>query len=292
MKYIHWIVIVLIVLTVSPAFAAKTTTTSSDWTIVRQADWATNFHDVTYFDPQHAYAVGDFGIIASSTDGGKSWVNQTSGVKDNLESVMFVDIKTGWIAGANGVILYTSNSGAKWQAQKTVSTANMTDVFFVNPKIGWAIGNEGNKGTIYHTVDGGTNWKSQANAELPLYKIHFIDPNTGWIVGGQGRSRGSRGGLGSIIMHTTDGGKTWTQQKVELQNALSSVYFTDKDNGWTFGSGGMFTTNDGGNTWSSLLPPWLLILVEYALLGDRDISDSPFLESRLPSLLDGLKFRD
>ena len=113
----------------------------SGWSIVRQADWTTHFRDVTYADAQHAWTVGDLGVIAATSDGGKSWTSQRSGVTRNLQRVVFVDAKTGWVAGDRGIILHTADGGNTWREQKIGTTADMTAVYFVDTKTGWAAGN-------------------------------------------------------------------------------------------------------------------------------------------------------
>ena len=71
---------------------------------VRQT-WQTDFTD-TYFHRTadesatlRGWAVGSAGVIAHTTDGGKTWAPQHSGVKENLRQITFVDENHGWIAG-------------------------------------------------------------------------------------------------------------------------------------------------------------------------------------------------
>jgi len=256
-KCSYWIISILMVYAIGSGLAA-----AGDWSIVRQADWPTHFRDIAYTDAQHAWAVGDFGVIAATSDGGKSWTPQRSGVKQNLQRVMFVDAKTGWAVGDDGTVLHTSDGGNTWQTQEIGTTADMTAVYFVDTKTGWVAGNSptvlGSSGAIYHTTDGGATWKTQTVAELAehdlgLYDIYFINATTGWAAGG--RQASVHGPGQAAILFTQDGGKIWTLQDADLQNPLFSVYFGDKDTGWTFGLGAMWETQDGGKTWESMLPP-------------------------------------
>lgn len=69
--------------------------------------------------------------------------------------------------------------------------------------------------------------------------ICFIDALTGWIAAQSGD-----------IVHTKDGGATWTVQKTNAYAGLSAVYFLDPDHGWAAGSGGhIYSTDDGGQHW-------------------------------------------
>lgn len=247
MKHCCWVIIVLMVCVTGYAIG--------DWSILRQADWQTHFRDVVYADAQHLWAVGDSGVIAASADGGQTWSPQNSGVEQDLRSVVFADAKTGWIAGTEGIILHTVDGGSTWQKQDCGTTEDMSALYFLDAKVGWAAGGNG---TICYTTDGGANWSVNTVAELAkhdigLYDIHFVDANTGCAVGGRPSGFESPG-AGEVLL-TDDGGKTWTPQNVGLRNPLLTVYFADKNTGWTSGSGVVWKTGDGGKTWESALPP-------------------------------------
>ena len=65
----------------------------------------------------------------------------------------------------------------------------------------------------------------------------------GWAVGDGGR-----------ILHTTDGGSTWSQETSGSASTLASVWFTGTTEGWVAGgSGTVLHTTDGGASWSRLL---------------------------------------
>jgi photosystem II stability/assembly factor-like uncharacterized protein len=78
-----------------------------------------------------------------------------------------------------------------------------------------------------------------------LFSIFFVNDALGWSCGRWG-----------TILHTTDGGKTWLEQKSGSQNTLSGIYFVDPENGWTVGnSGTILHTQDGGKTWEKQESP-------------------------------------
>jgi len=66
---------------------------------------------VTNIDTQTAWAVGDFGIILGTTDGGTTWVFQESGVLDALNAVAFATPANGWAVGDRGTIVATTTGG-------------------------------------------------------------------------------------------------------------------------------------------------------------------------------------
>ena len=82
----------------------------------------------------------------------------------------------------------------------------------------------------------------ESGTQYLLNGVWFSDINTGFIVGG--RDRG-------IIMHTTDGGETWKDQKSTSGPMYFGVCFCDSMHGWVVGhNGAILHTTDGGNTWT------------------------------------------
>jgi len=74
--------------------------------------------------------------------------------------------------------------------------------------------------------------------------ITFTDKDYGWAVGEF-----------STILHTSDGGNTWTPQQPEADKIYNSVCFINRQNGFVVGEGGtMFRTIDGGATWVHVMP--------------------------------------
>jgi len=70
-----------------------------------------NLHDVFFPFSNIGWAVGDYGTILYSDNGGASWVLQNSGTKNPLYSVYFTDAYNGWVVGLYGTILHTTDGG-------------------------------------------------------------------------------------------------------------------------------------------------------------------------------------
>lgn len=84
-------------------------------------------------------------------------------------------------------------------------------------------------------------WEFQKTGleEELLCDASFPDPQHGWAVG-----------IVGLIIHTSDGGKTWVSQKSGTENHLFSVFFADRQNGWACGyMNTIIHTSDGGKTW-------------------------------------------
>ncbi len=129
--------------------------------------------------------------------------------------------------------------------------AALADICIVNEVLGWAVGD---RGVIWHTEDGGANWREQqSNITCHLNSVFFIDGRRGWAVGGE--SRQGRAGSRGVVLRTADSGATWTEVPHLILPRLSGVKFFDPNRGVAFGEcasfspSGVFTTRDGGNTW-------------------------------------------
>ncbi len=85
-----------------------------------QDSWHKQFYDSTimltyiyFINENTGWAVGYTGNIVHTSDGGETWISQTSGTIDWLNCVYFIDSNTGFISGY-GFILKTINSGLNW----------------------------------------------------------------------------------------------------------------------------------------------------------------------------------
>ena len=88
-----------------------------------------------------------------------------------------------------------------------------------------------------------------------LNSVDMVSSTEGWAVG-----------EGGVILHTTDGGVTWTQQNSGTTQQLNAVSFKDASRGLAVGNVLLYTT-DGGQSWlqgSSTVPLGTLYNVEFA----------------------------
>lgn len=72
-------------------------------------------------DGQRGWAVGFYGTILRTQDGGGTWAPQTRVTADTLYSVSFAaDGQRGWAVGTNGIVVQTLDGGATRAAQTSV----------------------------------------------------------------------------------------------------------------------------------------------------------------------------
>jgi hypothetical protein len=103
---------------------------------------------VFFTDVNTGYAVGTAGKIIKTTDGGQTWVSQTSGTTQTLFSVYFINSTTGYASGNSGTILKTTDSGVTWTPEVSGTTADLYFIHFVNGSAGFT---SGTGGTIRRT---------------------------------------------------------------------------------------------------------------------------------------------
>lgn len=105
----------------------------------------------------------------------------------------------------------------------------------------------GDRGHILTSDDQGKSWQQRpVPTRAMLTGVSFPSANLGWAVGHDG-----------VILHTTDGGNTWSRQDKgdDLETVFLDVLFLDDAHGFAVGAYGKFLhTGDGGKTWERASP--------------------------------------
>ena len=147
-----------------------------------------------------------------------TWSRQRSGTMAWLHSVFFLDQNRGWATGSKGTLLATSDGGNTWQLKSSSSTDVLRDIFFIDEQNGWVV------------------------CEVNVYELKTKEQPRAYL------------------MHTTDGGEHWQRvdiKGVDVEARLVRVVFSrGGGRGWVFGEeGAVFSTRDGGTTWTRLQSP-------------------------------------
>ena len=221
-----------------------------DRAVVQGFDVYGAINGVGFADASRGWAVGDneffggsYGAISRSNDGGKTWQLQYQIPDVAFTGISVVDRQTAFavavneFAGGGGLVVRTTNGGTTWQ-QVTPNGRGFFGVHFVSATTGWVVGRE-----IYKTTDGGAHWTKQFDdADTVLDAVSFADAKNGWATG-----------YGGVVLHTTNGGTTWTPQSTGAPTgtAVLGVTAVSASTALIAGSGGFVarTTNDGG-TWT------------------------------------------
>ncbi|MGH7960801.1 MAG: YCF48-related protein [Candidatus Binatia bacterium] len=197
-------------------------------------------YGVYFLNPQRGWIVGYYGTILATTDGGKTFHPQKSGVTELLKAVYFVDENQGWVAGVEGVILHTEDGGKTWVRQKSGTEEYLRDIVFTDAQHGLAVARTS---VLLRTQDGGATWipgrlGAGGGGEDRINRIRFFN-GTAWAVGE----------FGDIFV-SRDQGATWEQKTSGLKITLTDIAFADARNGLITGLAGLVLhTADGGESW-------------------------------------------
>jgi photosystem II stability/assembly factor-like uncharacterized protein len=221
-------------------------------------------------------------LILRTTDGGRRWQRVSPPGSWKPVSAWFLNESQAWAAsvsqGHQVSVMRTTDGGSHWQEATVPDQQALGPTFldFVDATHGWlfvshgaAAGSEG--GAVYQTVDGGLNWRqvavtstSDAPGQLPFggdkNGLIFVNASAGWLTA-------SSAGPAPLFYVTHDGGHTWHPQGltvpsgVELAGAGISAprFFSATDGEFEVDANRtvVYTTRDGGATWTGRLAPAL-----------------------------------
>lgn len=206
-----------------------------------------------------AWAVGTFGGIYHTTDGGRSWMPAESGTKQPLFSLDFAPGgRLGFAVGKSATVLATADGGRTWRRRDTPigDEKHFFKVKAIDERTAWAVGDWG---AITMTDDGGETWHDRSlgtitvrqdqspgrttnvvTDDVILYDVSFPDPQHGFICGEFG-----------TVLATADGGRHWELRRPPTEKTLFGVHFSAPLVGWVVGMDGLLMrTQDGGRSWT------------------------------------------
>jgi photosystem II stability/assembly factor-like uncharacterized protein len=212
-------------------------------------------------DARTVWAVGDWGAIAVTTDGGATWQDRSlptlkiiAGDRPDrqenlvLEDVVLYDVawpdaQHGYVAGEFGTVLATADGGATWRKRTLPTDKTLFGLYFASANEGWAVGIDG---LVLHTTDAGQSWTVQHGNPQPatIDELAFNDAlaNPGmYSVAVVGRTGVVVGDTGTILM-SSDGGQTWTREVLperERFSWLRDVSLVAGDRGVIVGAKGL-----------------------------------------------------
>ena len=206
-------------------------------------------HDALYaleMDGDWGLAVGNFGLMLETSDGGASWKELPSmttkallGISKSGEEVL--------VSGQQGLLLKRDNSG-DWSMMESGLEARLLNIAFTS-KLMIAVGEFG---FIGRSTDGGASWETvgldwnRFNDEG--YEPHLYDA----VIQGDGTILIA--GEFGLILRSTDGGKTFDAAARGEQSVFDIHMAADGTKiGYAVGQEGLvLKTSDSGLSWSKL----------------------------------------
>lgn len=200
--------------------------------------------------PSYFWAAGDSGKIMFSTNRGTTWVQQTSGTLQRLNSIVMVNQQYGIAAGNNSTVLRTTNGGATWiTVNQPLTDDNLTfniyDVYYryISPSEHqfYVVGENR---TLRYSSNAGTTWFDQSFNDSRNVTLRGITgtpisnaPLT--IVGDSG-----------AVYRYDELTSHWNSQISNTIRQLNDVLFISTDSGIAAGNNAaVILTSNGGTTW-------------------------------------------
>jgi hypothetical protein len=101
-----------------------------------------------------SWRIGQAGVILFSSDSGKTWLVQPSGIITDLLSGSAPSAKVCWLVGRSGTILLTTDKGKHWRKVPPPTQDDFLSVFAVNARQATVSPASG----TYQTTDRGATW--------------------------------------------------------------------------------------------------------------------------------------
>jgi photosystem II stability/assembly factor-like uncharacterized protein len=174
---------------------------------------------VSFADASTGWAVGHWGAILKTTDGGESWALQRSDnkVDQPLFSLYFKNPQEGWAVGLWSLMLHTTDGGATWSSVSLPPPpgAKKADrnlyAVFADAKGSLFVACE--QGRIIRSTDGGNSWT-------------YVDTGyAGSFWSGVALQDGALlvGGLRGTIYRSADGGDSWQASKTSFKSSVTAM---------------------------------------------------------------------
>ena len=141
-------------------------------------------------------AVGQRGHALWSEDGGRRWQQATVPVSSDLVAVAFPTPTQGWAVGHDGVILASTDGGRSWTRRLDGNGLGARLVAHYERAAASAAPSERESAAKWLTE---ARRVAEQGAQNPWLDVWFQDASTGFVVGAFG-----------LVLHTRDGGHSWT----------------------------------------------------------------------------------
>ncbi len=237
--------------------AALTAAAQPGW-ILQRVESGGDLVAVHFTSSSKGWIAGDGGYLASTTDGGRTWVRYPLNATEDINEIYFRNDDNGYVIAGRKLFI-TRDGGKTWQETRIYRTGEFgkdmpefLSVRFSDKKRGYVVGSvlrrSGGEDVVVdsllmRTEDGGETWnRIQLPTKYELFHLDFSGNSHGWIVGDKG-----------VILASTDEGRTWRLQSSGVSRALFDVRFRGKDDGYAVGGGGtVLRTENGGATWHAV----------------------------------------
>jgi photosystem II stability/assembly factor-like uncharacterized protein len=197
------------------------------------------------------YAVGDFGTLLKTTDGGSTWSGTPAGTFSNLTELQVLDANT-LVAGGGCVARLSTDGGASFSRiiltpveSSCPDDSKLAALSFRSADMGYVVSADG---AVTQTSDRGVTFavkvavpgtKRAGGGAVPT-DLLFVSDTKGFATTSDGK-----------IYVTNDGAASWTPVN-DTNRPVTAITMVDDKVGYAVGGQSLFLkTTDGGATWSA-----------------------------------------
>src|SRR3954452_25311211 len=204
---------------------------------------------------QRGYAVGEFGTMLRSDDGGATWSGVSTGLTEDLDQVRMISPDT--VGGAGGCPVRRSDDGGKtfrrlpWTANDARCTAGVAGLAFPSSAVGYLLLNNGN---VLRSSDSGKTWsrRTAVPGTPATSEASRVDPTDLVFTSA---TTGFASTSGGDLFTTTDGGSTWTPS-LSVPFSMRGLWFASDQVGYVVGDAPfVLKTTNGGAFWQEVPLP-------------------------------------
>ena len=193
---------------------------------------------MAFLDDANGWAVGDFGTVLRTADGGATWLDLSRFPANATHFTDLVVLANGdLVATGDGSGLYRSvDGGVNWFDVPHPRPGRLVRVRTLPGGMACAVGDSGR---VLFSPDGGVTWNAPSSpGVLELHDAWWLDANRGFVVGK------------TSALRTVDGGAHWTAFQGTSTAPWNSVQFADSSHGLAYSDFYMGRTTNGGQSWT------------------------------------------
>lgn len=174
---------------------------------------------VSFADAQHGWAVGHWGVILATLDGGETWAVQRQDVQVDrpLFAVHFFDARNGVAVGLWSLVLVTSDGGASWRSVALAppegakkADLNLLGLFADDRGRVYAAAE---RGMVLRSDDRGASWAYASTGYKGSFWTGLALPGGVLLAGGL---RGS-------LYRSSDEGRTWSHIDTGSKSSITAM---------------------------------------------------------------------
>lgn len=229
----------------------------AQWYIAPNLPLASRYDDIVFINQMEGWTINSNGEILHTLDQGQTWSIQVDTDK-YLRSIEFANQNLGFCGSLDSSFYKTTDGGLNWiDIADNISPkpAGICGLSAPDSNTIYGCGIWSSPAYIIKSTDSGNTWTTidMSAYATALVDIEFSTPNIGFAVG-----TANPASDGGIILHTTDGGASWTTKFVtnvgldyvwKIQSPDGINYYGSVDAVPITNNLRILKSIDAGNTW-------------------------------------------